>query len=318
MNSPIPILLGLFLILGLAYAPLKDSKNNPGRTENTGSSAISGNSLFGARSSEENVSTGNREISENIKNIERETERLAKMVEKSIAEDKRSPYHGKITLSYLSGATSLDPNQQYFYLYTNLRPGETANITGWFFKSSVTQNYAIIGKAALLPFPFTHTESDIVLQPQDRAIITKGFSPIGISFRTNKCTGFFEENRTFYPSLPLECPAPKNENLPKFSNIYDRQDECLDIIERIPRCTTVKSSFLRDLPDTVPTACKTYMTEQINYNTCVANHYSDTNFPGREYRVYLNSFAPLWRERREKITLYDHNGLIVDSIEYDY
>lgn len=317
MNSPIPILLGLFLILGLAYGPLKENRGNPPRTENVGSSAI-GESYFFDTESSEGYSPGNREISESIKNIEREAGRLSEKIEESIAEGKRSPYYGKITLSYLSGAMSLDPNQQYFYIYTNLSSGESVNITGWFFKSSVTGNYAIIGRAALLPFPFTHTESDVVLQPQERAIITKGFSPIGISFRTNKCTGFFEENRTFYPSLPIECPAPKNEKLPKFSTVYDRQDECLDIIERIPRCTTVKSSFIRDLPDTVTRSCKTYMQERINYNTCVANHYSDTDFPGREYRIFLNSFAPLWRERREKITLYDRNGLIVDSIEYDY
>lgn len=301
MNSPVPILLILFVILGLAYAPLKDVKNNPSQN-NTGSSAINQNA--------------NQEVSRDVKDIEREVKKLAESVEENIENRNRSPFYEKVYMSDLIGQSSPDPNNQYFYLYTNLKPEESVNITGWFFKSSITGNYAILGKAALLPFPFTRTESDVVLRQGDRVIITTGFSPIGISFRTNKCTGFFEENRTFYPGLSLECPRPEDENLPKFSSIYDRQDECLDIIESLPRCRTVGSSFIRDLPDTVSSSCKTYMREQINYNTCIARHYSDTNFPGNEYRLFLNTFSHLWRKEREKITLYDRSGLIVDSIEY--
>lgn len=307
MNSPIPILIGLFLILGLAYAPLKENTGTQGQRNNTGSSAVS-NGYYD--------SNNNQEVSQGIINVEREIKNLGRDIEASVEKSKKSPFYEKVSISNLVGSYSDDPNQQYFYLYTNLDSNEKLNITGWFFKSSVTGNYAFIPKASLLPFPFTKTESDVILQKGDRVIITKGFSPVGISFRTNKCTGFFEENRTFYPSLSFECPFPEDEDSPKFSSIYDREDECIEIIERIPRCTTVKSSFIRDLPDTVTRSCKTYMQERINYNTCVANHYGDTNFPGQEYRLFLNSFAPLWRKEKDKITLYDRSGLIVDSVEY--
>lgn len=309
-KSPILILIVLFVLVGLAYGPLrnpnKEARNNNPQT--TSSTVGNTDSNLGYSS--------NKEVAEGIKNAEADVKRLEENVAKTIEESKRSPFYNKVRMSQISGVYTNDPNQEYIFLSTNIEKNQTVKITGWYFKSEVTGYYAVIGKSALLPFPFTKTESDIVLQQNDRVTITKGFSPIGISFRTNKCTGYFEENRDFIPSLSLQCPRPIDENLPQFSTIYDRNDECLDIIERIPRCTTKSNEFIRDLRDTVTRSCKTYLTTQINYNSCVANHFGDTDFPGDEYRIYLNKFGPLWREKREKINLHDVTGLIVDSISF--
>jgi hypothetical protein len=307
-DSPLPILIILIIILGLAYEPIKKADHTSGRPTNSGSSIGNGSQSLGYSS--------NKELAENIKDVEENLERLEQNIQKQIAETKRSPYYNKIRMSGVSGIYGDDPNREFIELYTNLEKNETINITGWYFKSEVTGYYATIGKASLLPFPFTKAESDVVLQRGDRAIITKGFSPIGISFRTNKCTGFFEENRRFTPSLPRQCPEPEDEKLPRFSTDLDRQDECIDLIERVPRCTTVGNEFTRKLPDTVPTSCKNYLKTQINYNSCVALHFGDTDFPGNQYRVYLNKFGPLWRKEREKINLHDRNGLIVDTVSY--
>ncbi len=303
-DSPIFILIILFVIAGFAYGPV--NKNL------TSSSSSNTNALWPSTSSY----TSNKDVSASIKEAEDKIERLEKDLSKQSEERKRSPYYGKVSMSGISGLYSNEPDQEYISLYTSLDKGETINITGWYFKSETTGYFAVIGKAALLPFPHTHTESDIVITDGDRVIITKGFSPIGISFRTNSCTGYFEENMTFYPSLPINCPKINEDDMPKFSSIYDRNDECLDLLDRIPRCSTVNSEYIRDLPDTVTQSCKNYMRTQFNYNACVARNFGDTEFPGNEYRVYLNKFGPLWREKREKINLLDRNGLIVDTIQY--
>lgn len=303
-KQPLLVLLILFIILGFAYGPMK--KNNLNQTTNNSSSSIGNTTTY---SNNKDVESGIKSISENVKNLK---EDLTKAEEES----RRSPFYGKVRISNISGLYQDDPDEEYAYLSTNLGKNETVKITGWILKSRVTGYYAVIGKAALLPFPFTKTESNIVLQQNDRAYITKGFSPIGISFRTNICAGYLAENRNFVPSLYTECPYPIDEKLPVFSSDPDANDECIDVMRRIPRCTTKGNSFIRDLPDTVPTSCKTYITEQINYNTCVALHYSDTNFPGNEYRVYLNRFGPLWRKSGDKIDLLDQNGLIVDTISF--
>lgn len=308
MKEPLLILLGLVVLTGFIYGPMKNA--------NLGKSGSAGNTTSSIGTTNNLGSSVNKNAAEEIKKTADEIKKLEKNVNEAGEKNKRSPYHGKVTMSGISGLQGSDPDREYIFIYTNLGGTETIKITGWYLKSEVTGYYATIGKAALLPFPFSKTESNVVLEKGDKVYLTKGFSPIGISFRTNKCTGYFEENRTFVPSLPLQCPLPKDEVLPRFSDVYDRNDECLDLIERIPRCTTRDSKYIRGLPDTVPSSCETYMTTQVNYNFCVARHFSDIDFPGNEYRLYLNKFGPLWRKTHDTINLYDENGLIVSTISY--
>lgn len=317
IKEPLLIALVLFILVGLAYSPLKKASLNK-KSDSTNTSSIGKSSNPSKESSVGNIGyTSNKIVAEDIKEAEKAIEKLEKSLSQTQETRKRSPYYNKVRMSSnISGLRQNDPNKEYVTLSTSLEKTETIKITGWYLKSEVTGYYAVIGKASLLPFPFTKNESDVFLQQKDRVILTKGFSPIGISFRTNKCTGYFEENRTFTPSLSLQCPRAKDESLPQFSNILDRDEECVKIIGKISRCTTKGNEFIRDLPDTVTNSCKTYITTQINYNSCVARHYSDTDFPGNEYRLFLNKFGPLWRTTHDKVNLHDENGLIVDSISY--
>jgi hypothetical protein len=313
-KEPLLILLVLFVLIGFAYGPLKNANLN--KSNNINNASKNTNSSIGTDEKSNIGYSSNKTMAEQIKSTEANIKKLAQNINKETEKIQYSPYYGKIKMSGISGLNNNNPDREYISLSTNIKKTETLKITGWYLQSNVTGYYTIIGQASLLPFPFTKTESDITLQSGDRVYLTKGFSPIGISFRTNKCTGYFEENRTFTPSLPMKCPRPIDEKLPVFSNVYDRNDECLNLIERIPRCTTKDSEFIRDLPDTVTSSCKTYMTTQINYNSCIALHFSDTDFPGNEYRIYLGKFGPLWRPKSDKIVLHDQNGLVVDLISY--
>lgn len=300
------ILIAVIVLFGLAFEPLKNASKKESDDKNHNQSSISSNN--------ENYNT--EDVSQTIRDSKYEIEKLERDIAEKTEKSKRSEYYGKIDISYISGLNNSDPGMEYIYLYTNLQKNEKVNITGWYLKSEITGNYVFIGKTSLLPFPFTKGEDDILLKNGDRAILTKGFSPIGISFRANMCTGYFEEKTRFYPSLSRQCPLPKEEKLPTFSSNHERNDECLDLIENIPRCTTIGNEYIRKLPDTVTNSCKTYMKNQINYNSCVANHFGDIDFPGNEYRVYFNIFGKLWKDKREKIHLYDKSGLIVDTISY--
>ena len=305
MKDEIIILIILFVFVGFSWDSLKqEAKINNG-----------GN--IPANSSIETKTATKEEIVRDIKEVERKAQELEKKIKEEAEAKKRSPYYGKVSLSYISYLNDPDPSREYMALYTNLNEGESVNITGWFLKSDRSGNSATIGRASILPYPYTTNDSDVVLQQNHRVYLIKGFSPINISFRTNKCTGYFEQNRTFYPSLSLQCPLPRDEELPQFSSQLDRDDECRELIERIPRCTAPKFRW-KDLPDTITSSCKTYVDTQINYNVCVANHLSDTDFPGNEWFVYLNRFGPLWRDKRETIKLYDRAGLVVSELKYGF
>lgn len=313
IKGPLLIFLALFVLVGLAYSPLKKANSNRSTNTSTGGNS----SAIGVTAPTANLETSpNKDVAGEIKATEANIKKLQDNLDKQTELGKRSPYYGKIKMSNISGLNQNNPDREYISFSVYIKKEETIKITGWYLMSRVTGYYAVIGKAALLPFPYTRTESDVVLQQNDRVYLTKGFSPIGVSFRTNECTGYFEENRTFTPSLSMQCPLPKDEKLPTFSSVYDANDDCLKVIERIPRCTTEDSEFIRALPDTIPSSCKNYISNQINYNTCVSLHFSDTKFPGNEYRLYLNKFGPLWRPIHDKIDLHDENGLIVDSISY--
>lgn len=309
-RGAIGLIIGIFILIGLSYGPIKESVQKKERETST----IRSQSSIGSNTSSDKNYTSKDDISESIEEAEKRIEKLEKELEKKVEESKRSPYYGKITTSRISGLGNKDPSKEYLTLRTSLKDNEKINITGWYLKSEVTGYFAVIGKAALLPFPFTRIESDIVLEKGDKVYITKGFSPIGISFRTNMCTGYFEEHTNFTPSLQKACPKAADEELPNFSSVYDRNDECIDLIEKIPRCTTRNGEYIYNLPDTVTSSCKAYIETNVNYNACVAKHFDDTDFPGDEYRVYLKKFGPLWRKDREKINLHDSNGLIVDTI----
>jgi hypothetical protein len=295
------ILLFIFIIVGMAWQP----KDKPATEKEPNVIAT-----------ETSISQGETP-EEQLQNINREAHELQRDVQAANEKAKRSPYYGKVSAD-ISGVNSENPNDELITLFTNLETGEKVDITGWVFKSAVTGNYAIIGKAATLPYPDSGNEVDVILKQGDTVYIGKGYSPIGVSFRTNKCAGYFEENRTFNPSLSLSCPRAIDGNIPQFSTDLDAQEACLDAIRYIPTCSTRGTSYTRKLPDNVPSACKTYIQKEINYNSCVANHLSDADFVGHEYRLYFKTFAHLWRDysKKDTIHLYDRAGLIVDTISY--
>ena len=304
------ILIIIFVLVGLSWKPAQ---------ERSASVRPSGTASIGSTKSTEATSPAAtpRDVSNTIIEAQKQAEKIEKTVSKLAEESTRSPYYGKINMSYISSLNNPDPSKEYIRLTTSTKSGEVVDITGWYLKSERTSNWVSIGQASVLPYPYTSSNhQDIILERGDRVFLVKGFSPIGISFRTNVCTGYFEENRTFYPALPRECPRAKDEPLPEFSLDLDREDECLKLIDRIPRCTTRDSEYIRDLPDTVSQSCKTYIATEVNYNSCVDNHIGDGNFAGKEYYYYFKVFGPLWRRNYETINLHDTNGLIVDTISY--
>ncbi len=320
MKEPTFILLGIIIILGLAWDPIKKGALQGPIFTNSGTSSFDyyPNSTTNEKTTTETKPVSEKQVSQQIANTAYTAEQLQKKLEEEEAKKRRSPLYGKIRLSHISYLNNPDPSNEYITLYTNINQEEKINITGWRLQSERSGNWIKIGKASVLPFPFSSSQnSDVILQQGDTAYLVKGFSPIGISFRTNKCTGYFGENRTFYPYIGRYCPSPYNEKLPQFSNNLDRDDECKDLIRRIPACTTAKKTYdFRDLPDTVTQICKDYMETKFTYNTCVSEHFGDTDFPGREWYVYLNIFGPLWRDKREHLILYDTSGLIVSELEY--
>ena len=152
---------------------------------------------------------------------------------------------------------------------------------------------------------------DIVLTPGERAIVISGQSPVGASFRENKCIGYFSTFQTFIPSLPQNCPVPSKELSSNYGADYIRDAVCIDYVAKIPRCKVTLSP-----PTTISGVCQSFVIKYLNYNGCVDAHRSDSDFESTTWRVYLGRSKPLWRAKHELVKLLDAQGKTVDAFSY--
>lgn len=217
-----------------------------------------------------------------------------------------SQYEGKIILR-ATQAREQDPLKEYLEITALASLEAPVTITGWTLVGKENLDIAVGEGATFVLSAQTNPTGAVRIGPGEKAYVITGKSPIGTSFKINKCAGYLQQFRSFKPSLSLICPAPKDE--PGAANL---PDVCLDYLENLRRCQAPIS-----IPGPVASAgCRDYVEDNINYNGCVKNHKDDDDFYGKEWRIYLGRDAELWQSRRETITLRDNEGKIVDRVSY--
>jgi len=261
-----------------------------------------------------NETLGKEKIERELQKVEKELREVQKELEYIKKFGERSPYQGKITIERsFSGAKQKTPQKEYLIIKAAKDNEERVIITDWRFESSITGKSAAIKSGTSLPSSGSvNSETAIVLLPGDRAYVTTGRSPVGTSFRTNLCSGYFEQFQDFSPSLRRVCPDPDDELIDFGNGVSVTDDACYDYVRRLSRCSMVVTST----PLSVTNACWNFVTQNINYSGCVANHRGDPNFFGSEWRIFLGRSEELWRERREVIKLLDAEKRIVDTLTY--
>jgi hypothetical protein len=222
-----------------------------------------------------------------------------------------SEYADIVTISSYSRAKKKSVDEERIEIKVKGSTKEKISITNWRLESSVTGKGDSIEGGSYLPYSSqVNFENVIALESGDKAIIITGRSPIGVSFRLNQCTGYFEQFQDFNPSLPRKCPDPVDD-LPNLG-VGDLANACFDFIDRLPRCQI----YLKALPGNLGGSCLNYINQKINYNSCVDTHKDDINFYSNEWRIYLERDEELWRDKREIIKLIDHKGRVVDAVSY--
>ncbi|HUQ30013.1 MAG TPA: hypothetical protein VM103_00620 [Candidatus Paceibacterota bacterium] len=219
-----------------------------------------------------------------------------------------SVYRGKITLGHsISGAGAADPNTEYIKVALSQNAGTRINISGWVLQSGITGYASNIPYGAEVPRSgVVNVATPIILAPGQSAIVDSGHSPIGISFRENKCIGYLAEFQNFYPGLPRACPTAATE-LATFNPSLDRNDACHNFARSVSRCKTPRTSTAD-----ITTACKNFVDQYLNYNGCVDAHKNDADFAGTTWHIYLSRFASLWQKKHEVVKLLDSDGKTVD------
>lgn len=224
-----------------------------------------------------------------------------------------SPYRNLVWMNHsVSGAGSVDPGKEYLELSVAQDAGIPVDLSEWTLVSEASGNALPIPKGTEVPTSgVINAAQDIVLSPGERAIIVSGTSPIGASFRENKCTGYFSSFQSFYPTLPQNCPAPTSELASFYGPDYIRDSFCINYVNTLSRCQVALSP-----PVGSSGTCQATLVKYFNYNGCVAAHRNDTDFLGDTWRIYLGRSGSMWRTQNEVVKMLDVNGKTVDAFSY--
>lgn len=225
----------------------------------------------------------------------------------------RSALYGTVVIAQsTSGVGSGSADGEYLTLRAAAKNSGPISISGWSLRSAMTGRSATLPRGTRVPVTGSvNDEEPIVLSPGEEAIVVSGRSPIGVSFRENRCTGYLSQFQSFSPSLDSQCPRPEAEVSFAQTNIGN-DNRCLDYLESMSRCRIDTTP----LPLELSQECRGFITTHVTYNGCVANHRNEPSFLGKTWRVFLRYEQPLWKERREVVKLLDEQGKTVDVFVY--
>ncbi len=216
-----------------------------------------------------------------------------------------SPYYQKVEIRRVS-ARQKDFQRDFLVIRNKSR--EIIDISDWTIETTLAHSTIpqAIGK---LRHPFSaEEETDIKIGYQNEVIISAGWSPRGISFRTNKCTGYLDQASRFYPRLTKRCPRLEE------SEYQHLNRPCRDFIKRLPRCQVPDYSYNEEVnPDS---ECTEFLNEKFNYQECYNDNYQEIDFFGNEWRVFLKRSIDAFDDGGDTIILRDRSGLVVDEYSY--
>lgn len=278
-------------------------------TEGTGAGPQSGESNQAPIEPQKKL-TAQEELAKSLSDANKKALEVKKEIAALEEEGKISPLAKKLTIAGVNGAGATNSSNEYIVLRASNANTQSILLTGLRLQSGASGRGANIPKAVALPFQNqVNTETPVFLGPGEIAYIITGRSPLGMSFRLNECTGFYNQYQSFNPGLPSRCPAPRSEPLPPPANQYN--DGCLDYINSLPSCQVIVSTPLGTSHE-----CTRYVTTELNYTKCVERHKNDVDFYDPTWQIYLGRDDALWKNRREVINLLDQNDKVIDATTY--
>ena len=254
------------------------------------------------------------DVQRELEDVQEELERVQAELERIKLLGETSPFEGTVTIrKSTTGLRRTNPKEEYVELRISSRNDTRLSLAGWSIENAVTKAKYTIPDAAILPqFGSVSYEQPILAAPGDSLFIVSGRSPVGVSFRTNMCTGYFEQFQDFNPSLARSCPLPREEIPFIEGGTILTNERCLNFVRTIPRCTMV----LNDIPFEIDNTCRTLVQDRLNYTGCVKRHKNTSDFFGDEWYLFLKREREFWEGTHGVVKLVDPNGKTVDYYVY--
>lgn len=229
-----------------------------------------------------------------------------------VSRHEQSPFGGLVVfLDRNQNLTSSSLSNEYFILLVSNRIDEPITITGWKvfdFKKRVA--YEIPKGVDILDPGGTNTQVPIQVLAGDSVVVNSGHSPIGFSFKVNKCTGFRTQFKRFSPSIKTACPRA-TQTLYEYGEVPYTDDRCFEIVNSLGTCRAATA-----IPAGVSKECTTLLSSEITEGGCVNRYRNDSNFYTKNWRVYLESNEKLWYGIHNALYLLDQEDRIVATYIY--
>src|SRR3989344_1838720 len=224
-----------------------------------------------------------------------------------------SPYRGKVVIQGVGNANENDPRLEYIELHASSANTAPIEIGGWSLQSAVRgTRFAIPPAARSFYMGVVNAVQNVSLDPDARAIVNSGMSPVGVSFKENICAGYLQQFQNFSPDLNRACPSPEDTLPLTAENLRTYGDGCIDYVRSLPRCTFPDKA----LPSDLSFACKSFIVNNLSYNGCVKMYQYKPEFFIDLWRIHLGYGRELWNDTHDVIRLLDESGRTVDVLTY--
>jgi len=234
---------------------------------------------------------------------------------------KISPYFKDIYLS---------PRGDKLTLYLNNNTNKEIKITNWKIVSS-QGIYSIPQGVNYVDPDYKYKKEDIILPPYGKAKIIATSSPLGFSFRINKCFRYFlnlrKDVEKFVDSAPYYCKYFTREELFNLRK-QGYSIKCLDFLSRIS-CPPKPQDLEKMAGDT---KCMNLLDNLYTYKGCYYNNLNSQDFLTKDWIIFIPTptttlyvtstlsykevYKNLYETRYEEIRLYDDKNLLVNSYIY--
>ena len=230
-------------------------------------------------------------------------------VEEASDRYKPSPYTGSVVfLDRISSVKKTSVDREYFVLLVSNVLTTPITITDW--KVLDRQKKIIYSFPGISVSDSSEEILPITVYSGDRIIVSSGSSPIGTSFRVNKCSGYLSQSNTFIPALRTSCLVPLHA-FTEYGKVPFSDDVCYATILSLRSCVTVDT-----VPLGVTDSCRDFLQNVLSEEGCISRHRNDTDFYTGEWRVFLGSDKELWKNRDNVLYLLDENDLLVATFVY--
>jgi len=223
-------------------------------------------------------------------------------------ESQLSPFYKQVRISGVNPPDYFgDTNSEITISTDNLK--SPVLVTGWIIRANLGGSVEI--PRAISDFsPYgVNRESDIILKPGEYIRMYSWKSANGKNFRLNKCMGFLNQQISFSPSLPEECPSIAQDK-----RIITFTGACQDFLRSLPSCKLPSANDLNRYTGPNDVECRR-IADQYTFGNCYDTNREKPDFFSKEWRTWLNGgmqFDP----KHDRLILYDKQGLVVDEYIY--